>query len=798
MAPGQLDEPLSDAVAAQPTVVTEDAAAAVGVDEKAGPQIAADQHSDSLSKDAENNGARVLYNVVNANGEEEAVSEDDPRVRDIPPYVRRIVSFKDDTTEPTLTFRYFLLTILFVAPGAFLSQMAHFRTTYAPYSVFFVQIASNYVGVWLAKVLPAWRVRIPLTRYGFSLNPGPFSTKEHVLVTISAASGATYNLGYTPISMSELYFGERVNGAVAVFFMLAITWTGYSYAALARQFLIYDPQYPWFQALCQTALFETQKKQRENPSRLSSKQMRVFFGVLVAVILWQFLPEFVFPMLGSLAFLCWVAPRSPVANFVGAGFGGMGFLNLSLDWSSIASGASLFLTPWWTQVIMFVAFAVNCWVLLPAAKWGNLASWNHGLMSNRVFLENGTRYPLSELLTPDMRLNTTAYAQHGDLYVGAQYLWNMFFDYAAYASALVWMALFGFRQVRASVEKFLERRTARDGRKVTEQYDDQINVLQRPYDEIPFWWFAALFAVSLVIMVVICARGLIFIPVWTYFVGIATGAVVVVPLGWLYALSNFQLAIGSTNELLYGLMINAVSGWKNPCGASAYGSVAGDAWYRAQLNLQDMKIGHYMHVPPKAVFFSQIFGSLIGIPIDYAVIRWVLDTKFDYLAGVKEDPTHQWTGQSLASSLTLGVQYVLVGPRRLFQQHLFKVVPYGFLVGAAAPVVLFLLHKKFPRAKFNLFNTTIFFSSMSTFYGNISTGYFSSFLGGFVVMFWCYRYKYELWARWNYMLAAAFDAGFNFNMLLIFLCFGAGKIVNMPHWWGNNADSSERCFALDS
>lgn len=139
-------------------------------------------------------------------------------------------------------------------------------------------------------------------------------------------------------------------------------------------------------SLCQTALFETQKKQRENPSPLSRKQMRVFFGVLVAVILWQFLPEFVFPMLGSLAFLCWVAPRSPVANFIGAGFGGMGFLNLSLDWSSIASGASLFLTPWWTQVIMFVAFAVNCWVLLPAAKWGNLASWNHGLMSNRVFL----------------------------------------------------------------------------------------------------------------------------------------------------------------------------------------------------------------------------------------------------------------------------------------------------------------------------------------------------------------------------------------------------------------------------
>jgi uncharacterized membrane-anchored protein len=73
-----------------------------------------------------------------------------------------------------------------------------------------------------------------------------------------------------------------------------------------------------------------------------------------------------------------------------------------------------------------------------------------------------------------------------------------------------------------------------------------------------------------------------------------------------------------------------------------------------------MKIGHYMHVPPKAVFFSQVFGSFLGIPINYAVVRWVLDTKFDYITGAKEDPAHQWTGQSLATNLTMGVQYVLI------------------------------------------------------------------------------------------------------------------------------------------
>jgi len=65
-------------------------------------------------------------------------------------------------------------------------------------------------------------------------------------------------------------------------------------------------------------------------------------------------------------------------------------------------------------------------------------------------------------------------------------------------------------------------------------------------------------------------------------------------------------------------------------------------------------------------------------------------------------------------------------------------------------------------------------------------------------MYWAYRYRYELWAKYNYILAAAFDAGYNLNLLFIFLFFGAGKIIDMPYWWGNNENSSERCFALDS
>lgn len=70
--------------------------------------------------------------------------------------------------------------------------MAHcatsFRTTYAPFPVFFVILASDPLGRFLARILPAYKV--PLGRFSFSLNPGPWSTKEHAIVGIAANAGS--------------------------------------------------------------------------------------------------------------------------------------------------------------------------------------------------------------------------------------------------------------------------------------------------------------------------------------------------------------------------------------------------------------------------------------------------------------------------------------------------------------------------------------------------------------------------------------------------------------------------------
>jgi len=351
-----------------------------------------------------------------------------------------------------------------------------------------------------------------------------------------------------------------------------------------------------------------------------------------------------------------------------------------------------------------------------------------------------------------------------------------------------WMALFGYPNIKETIGKLRKRAKDKGKDNINELYTDRLNVLMRSYEEVPLWWYIALFVVSFITIITILAKGFFFIPIWTFFVAIFTSGVMIFPFAWLYSFSSFQVAIGTFNELLYGYMVHATGGHRHPAGATAYSSIAGDIWYRAQYMLQDQKIGHYMHVPPRAIFFSQIFGEIIGIPINYGVIQWVLKAKGEYLLGNKMDPLNQWTGQSLSNYNTMGVQYVLIGPQRLFSQHIFKPLPWAFLYGAVAPVLLYGLHRAFPKSKFrfHLWNVTIFGAGVSQFYGNLSTGYISRFIVGYICMRYYFRRRFETWKRYNYIVAAALDAGFNIAMLIMFIAFSSGKVVTMPNWWGNN------------
>ncbi|KAG0297395.1 hypothetical protein BGZ97_004301, partial [Linnemannia gamsii] len=404
-------------------------------------------------------------------GKEQEVEES---IRLVPKIVRELVSMDDDPTLPTLTFRYFVLSTVFAAMGALIAQISWFRTTSASYSIFFVQVVSYWLGNLMARALPVKDVSV-FGLFKFSLNPGPFSIKEHVLITIAASAGASMNLGEIVVSVKDLFYEEQMNPLAALFLMWATIWTGYSFAAIGRSFLLYDPDLIWPTALMQSAMYRTLRGEGGQTLDVSRKQIRVFWFVLIGVFFWTFFPEYIFPFTSSLAVLCWFAPHNDTVKFVSSGLGGMGFLNFTLNWSNITS--NIMVSPWWTQVISFTAFVVSIWILIPIAKFTTV--WNHGhplpIMTNRLFTANGTQYPFIELTDKNGHFQQDAFDRLGNVYMSTSSLWAMFFGYATFISAFMQIVLFNRKKIWTTLQNLWYRKQ--------HSFKDRLNVLMSAYEE---------------------------------------------------------------------------------------------------------------------------------------------------------------------------------------------------------------------------------------------------------------------------------------------------------------------------
>jgi len=124
---------------------------------------------------------------------DDAVDEDD-----LSPIeeVRLTVTNTDDPTLPVWTFRMWFLGLLSCALLSFINQFMAFRTEPLVVTQITVLVATLPIGRFMAAALPKAKFRIP--GFGsqlFSLNPGPFNLKEHVLISIFANAGSAFGSG---------------------------------------------------------------------------------------------------------------------------------------------------------------------------------------------------------------------------------------------------------------------------------------------------------------------------------------------------------------------------------------------------------------------------------------------------------------------------------------------------------------------------------------------------------------------------------------------------------------------------
>lgn len=111
--------------------------------------------------------------------------------------VRAVVDNTDDTSIPSSTIRAWVIGLAFVCILAFVNQMFWIRQPGITIMANVAQLLSYPIG----KAAERWLPDIGFTFFGVrhSLNPGKFSKKEHMLITIMANVG--YHTPYTDVSL---------------------------------------------------------------------------------------------------------------------------------------------------------------------------------------------------------------------------------------------------------------------------------------------------------------------------------------------------------------------------------------------------------------------------------------------------------------------------------------------------------------------------------------------------------------------------------------------------------------------
>lgn len=129
------------------------------------------------------------------------------------------VPITDDPSIPVLTFRMWVLGTMSCVILSFLNQFFWYRKEPLTITSISAQIAVVPLGHLMANTITS-RVFFKGKRCEFTLNPGPFNVKEHVLITIFANSGAGSVYAIHIVSAVKVFYKQTISFFVALLVVL--------------------------------------------------------------------------------------------------------------------------------------------------------------------------------------------------------------------------------------------------------------------------------------------------------------------------------------------------------------------------------------------------------------------------------------------------------------------------------------------------------------------------------------------------------------------------------------------------
>ncbi|OCF79168.1 OPT family small oligopeptide transporter [Kwoniella mangroviensis CBS 8886] len=683
--------------------------------------------------------------------------------------IARTVPSTDDPTLPTLTLRVLVLGSTFCILGACSSMVFYFKSNAPQFSQYFVILATYPLGHVLAneKIVPREK-RI----FGWELNPGRFSIKEAILVSVLSSSGAAAAYAADILAIMDLYYDTPVGRLSSILLLLTTQCIGFGLAGMLQNLLVNPPAMYWPSTLVTVQLFTTLYSSTSTAlstaaQAMTTKRLRVFMIIFLITFIYQFLPFLLFPTLTSVSVLCLMDNESWWMRTLGSGYSGLGVANWSFDWSSIGSSGPLY-TPYWALGNYFGGLAGIIWVIMPLILITNFWSARSFPSPVSAGLYNSTfqKFDVTSILKPDLSLDEVAYETAKPLLLTPYFAITYGLSFAALSSVLVHVWLWHRDEIK-------EANTIR-------------SKLMRSYLPVPSSWYVGLLGVNFGAAVILVKTTPLQMPIWALVLAMAIATVSFV--GIIAAVSNTQIGLNVLTEFVAGVLMPG-----KPIGNVTFKCYGYMAMSQALALTSDLKLGWYTSIPPREMFACQILGTVLGALANYVTLESVLESKRPFLNGSVVDPTGQWTGRAPAIFYSASIIWGAVAPAKFFSGG-YEVLYLGFLIGAIVPLACWWGHKRWPGYKLNKvvfpiicsgativpqYPTNIILTSMIV--AVLSNSYFAK--------------KYpKTHGKYIYVISSALDAGTSITALTIYVLFG-GVIWtwNGPEWWGNARGDTEHC-----
>lgn len=446
--------------------------------------------------------------------------------------------------------------------------------------------------------------------------------------------------------------------------------------------------------------------------------------------------------------------------------------NIALDWNQIAGYIGSPLIPPASVIATILASIITIfWIIVPAIHYSN--TWYSQYLpisSSGSFDRYGETYNVSRIIDKQtLTFKEAEYKKYSPLFLSTTFAISYGLSFASITSTVVHTVLFHGRDIISQLRN-------------KEKPDVHYRLMRQNYTEVPDWWYLGFFLIFLALSIVTVRVWPTELPIYALFVAIFISMFFIIPISVIYSRTNLEIGLNVVTEFIIGYMVPG-----KPIAMTLFKTFGYITCIQGITYAQDLKLGYYMKIKPRVIFFAQVIASLWGCIVQVAVLRWSYGSISNLC---EEGQVNNYTCPNGKVFFNASIIWGVIGPQRQFSHgQLYYGLLFFFIVGAIMPVINWLILKKWPKSPIGWLHWPVFFGGTGYIPPATAYNYTSYCTVGLFFGWWVKKKYFHWWSKYNYSLSAGLDTGLAFTLLFIFLCLNLTN-TEFPSWWGNTYTGS--------